>query len=696
MHTKWASFCLGLALALGGARQVRASDDAGKTPKEGSANAPVKAKPRPKAPSKSGKVQTRAPGPPKAPNEAVRKAVSGTSNGADEVESPELLAIREADRELFPQPEPAGGRKGGPPAGIPWPNDLPLPITLDPSQPVVRASGFPPSPLLSEPASGDAGRDLGWLRALAMPEVPVRWDTRVIRYLDYYRDDPRGRNLTQTWIRRSGRYGATIRRTLREQGLPEDLLWVSLVESGFDPAIRSPAGAAGLWQLMPDGARVYGLVVDRWIDERLDPERSTQAAARYLFDLHRRFGAWELALAAYNMGYGGLLAAIRKYNTNDYWELSRVEAGIPYETALYVPKIIAVAVVAKNYGTFGVDASKVDPPVAFEQVGVPSGVTIKAIAAAAGVESAVIEGLNPQLRAGRTPPEAPSSDVVTWTVRVPPGKGATVSQSLPQAGAQDRKLDRYLTRLGDSVESIAAARGISKARLLDTNALRTDEVVRAGTVLLLPPPDPSKSPVLAKTDDKPVIVVPTDVAQLAGRKRVFYRVIAGDTLPEIAAAFRVTADDLRRWNALDPSARLHEGMTMQVFAPESADLSKVVCMTEGDVRCLTVGSEEFFAHFEGLRGRKRTTLVVEEGDTWEKIGKRYNLTPGQLERINQRSRTDKLAPKEMIIVYAPAAQPIAKPSGGPTVPAAVAPLAPPNPEDLPGLPGAKAAESKTP
>ena len=129
-----------------------------------------------------------------------------------------------------------------------------------------------------------------------------------------------------------------MRRVLREQGLPEDLIWVSLVESGFDPAIRSPAGAAGLWQLMPDGARIYGLVVDRWIDERLDPERSTDAAARYLADLHRRFGAWELALAAYNMGYGGLLAAIRKYNTNDYWELSRFESGIPFETALYVPR----------------------------------------------------------------------------------------------------------------------------------------------------------------------------------------------------------------------------------------------------------------------------------------------------------------------------------------------------------------------
>ena len=134
---------------------------------------------------------------------------------------------------------------------------------------------------------------------------------------------------------------------------------------------------------------------------------------------------------------------------------------------------------------------------------------------------------------------------------------------------------------------------------------------------------------------------------------------------------------------------------MQVFAPESADLGKVVCMTEGDVRCLTMGSEEFFAHFEGLRGRKRSSIVVEDGDTWEKIGKRYNLTLGQLERINQRSRTEKLAAKETLVVYAPVTQAVSKPSTGPTIPAA-APLAPPNPDDLPSVPDTRAAESKTP
>src|SRR6266540_365086 len=687
MAKNWAPLCLGLALGLAPSRRLRAAADAGTPSPPGSAR-PAHAPPAPALTGASGgstapetepaplvkapKVDTdqksasppsahagaaapllkipksdaedkssaktkarakpvakpaktlRSAGPVHSSTEAVRKSAPAASNEGEVVrgvESPELQAIREADRELF--------RPALPAAGVPWPNDLPLPLAVDPHQPIIRATGLPPAPPLAEPSSGQPVRDFGWLRTLALPDLPVRWEARVVRYLDYYRDDPRGKGQVQSWLRKSGRYGAAMRRVLREQGLPEDLIWVSLVESGLDPTIRSPAGAAGLWQLMPDGARAYGLVVDRWIDERLDAERSTEAAARYLSDLHRRFGTWELALAAYNMGYGGLLAAIRKYNTNDYWELSKLEAGIPYETALYVPKVIALAVASKNLTTFGLGSVKLDPPFASEPVTVPSGVTVRAIAAAAGVESSVIESLNPHLRAGRTPPERPSSEPVTWTVRVSVGAGGLATQALARIAEPDKKLDRYLTRLGDTVDAIATSRGTTKSRLLELNALRPEELVRPGTVLVLPAADGARplrealKRELGKDEEKPIVPILADVPQLPGRKRVFYRVTTGDTVAEIAAAFRVTPDDLRRWNSLDPAARMHEGMTLLILADEATDLSKVAHLTEAEVRCITVGSEEFFTYFEGLRGRKRTTVVVGDGDTWEKLAKRY-------------------------------------------------------------------------
>jgi membrane-bound lytic murein transglycosylase D len=617
----------------------------------------------------------------------VRRAIAGAPTEAESArgaESPELALLREADRELF---APAS-----PPIGQSWPADFPFPVPIDPARPAVHASGFPPAVRFPDPPANDGPRDLAWLRGLSLPDLPVRWDARVVRYLEYYRDEPRGRALIASWMKRSGRYAAAARRVLREQGVPEDLLWASLVESGFDPVIRSPAGAAGLWQLMPAGAKVYGLSLDRWIDERLDPERSTEAAARYLADLHRRFGSWELALAGYNMGYGGLLAAIRKYNTNDYWELSRLESGIPWETTLYVPKIIAMAVVAKNFTAFGLDALKMDPPVVFEEVVVPGGVSLRTVAAAAGVDVSDIEALNPQIRAGRTPPRDPASEEpTTWKIRVPPGKGQGVRQKFSAAPPSDVKLARYVARFGDSIDTIARAMHVSRAKLLECNAMRSDEFVRAGTVLLVPPASPvdaAAKPEKSEEGEKLVAVVPVPLARVSGRRRIFYRVVAGDTLREIAATFRVGEDDLRRYNALDPAARLHEGMMLLVLVPEAMDLSKVVCFPEDAVRVLVAGSDEFFAYFEGLRGRTRTTIAVQEGDTWEKIGKRYDLTTGQLERINRRSHTEKLAPNETLVVYAPIGQKMAHRTQTPlgSDPAPLVPMVAPNPEDLPPLP----------
>jgi membrane-bound lytic murein transglycosylase D len=614
-------------------------------------------------------------------SEPVRRAIAGapTENEvAHGAESSELALLRAADRELF---APAS-----PPIGVPWPSDLPAPMPIDPSRPVIHASGFPAGRQLRETAPPDLPHDYAWVRALAMPDLPVRWDGRVLRYLDYYRTDPRGRSLAQAWLKKSGRYGTAMRRVLREQGLPEDLLWVSLVESGFEPAIRSPAGAAGLWQLMPDGARIYGLAIDRWIDERLDPERSTEAAARYLADLHRRFGGWELALAAYNMGYGGLLAAIRKYNTNDYWELCRF--GVPFETAVYVPKIIAMSVVARNFTPFALEAVKIDPPITFEQVAVPGSVTLRAIAQAAGVDVGAIEALNPQLRAGRTPPDGATPGRVTWSVRVPLGKGAAVTRAVarPSSGSDAR---RYQTRLGDTFELIAKRQGVSRARLAELNAIRPDEVVRPGTVLLLPAgggQDDSEPVSQTLAEDKPAVVVPEPKFEQPGTRRVFYRAVTGDSLGEIAHAFAVSEGELCRWNSIDPGARLHDGMTLQVFVPKAADLSGVVHMGDDEVHRLQAGSDEFFAYFEALRGRKRTTVEIQPGDTWDKVGKRYKLSVGQLERINRRWHTEKLIPGETLVVYAPVGRAVVhEASAVPEGPSELPPMVAPTPEDLPSL-----------
>ncbi|WP_433934675.1 transglycosylase SLT domain-containing protein [Sorangium cellulosum] len=623
------------------------------------AKAPAKPAARSKPAKKGAGKIARKPGEPGAPDEAARRVIAGTATpaGASVAESPELRTMREIDKALFPGAAPT--------AGPAWPVDGTL--LLGAGEPRLEASGLPPSGLTAAPVQAEETRDISWLRQLELPEIPVRWDGRVVRYLEYYKDDPRGRSAVATWIKKSGRYGAAIRRVLREQGLPEDLLWLSLVESGFDPTIHSPAGAAGLWQFMPEGARIYGLTVDRWIDERLDPERSTLAAARYLSDLRRRFGGWELAFAAYNMGYGGLLASIRKYNTNDFWELSRLEAGMPLETALYVPKILAIAIVARNLKVFGCDELELDPAVTFDKISLGSGVSLQSVASATGAGAPEIEALNPQLVAKRTPPSpVDAKEQARWEIRVPAGAGARAAKSMPKLLEREPKLERYLVRWGESLDDIATFRGTTRWTLQSLNGLRAGEPVRPGTLLFVPAAEgvgvAAAEHLLANgaplsSEAKPVVVVPAQRFSYEGRRRVFYRVVAGDALRDLAAVLSVTPDEICRWNTLAPGASLHEGMTLQLFVPRSQRHEGVFLLDEANARVMEVGSEQFFAHFEGLKGRKRIEIAVREGDSFTKLATRYGLSVGSLERINQRSRRSVLMPGDRLVVYVPTSHP---------------------------------------
>jgi membrane-bound lytic murein transglycosylase D len=620
--------------------------------------APQPTKPGPKPASKppakpSVKVATK-PGakvpPPAAParpvgvpDPAVRRAVAGGPTLDDVAlgaESPELRALREAEKELFPPAAPASG---------PWPSELPNPSPELGGGPRVHATGVPPAPIPTEPPAAEGGRDLRWLAQLQLPDLPIRWEPRLVRYLELVKDDPRIHAIYGVWLRRSGRYRDLARKVLRQKGLPEDLVWLALVESGFDPLARSPAGAAGLWQFMPETGRQYGLPQDRWVDHRLDVVAATSAAADFLSDLHRRFGSWELAMASYNWGYGGVLAAVRRYNTNDFWTLANLEASMPWETTLYVPKILAVAVVAKNLAAFGYGSLVPDAPVEFEEALVPPGTPLSAVAQAAGVPTKEIEQLNPELRASRVPPSDGAGER-TWPVKVPVGKAAAVAQNLPKLG-KGEVLERYVVRFGEGLDAIAEARGTTVQRLVELNAIAPGEVVRGGTVLLVPPPRPQAT--ASTPAEKPPVVVPADVFVYPGRKRVFYKVTPGDTLPEIATALKVAVDDLRRWNEIDPAARLVEGMTLQAFVPQEQDMAGVVVLAESDVRPVPVGTEEFFALGDALKGRKRVILAAKEGETLSVIGKRFGVTPASMERINRRPRSDVLRDGESVVVYVP-------------------------------------------
>lgn len=612
-------------------------------------------------------------GSPRPPDAAVEERPR--EEHAEGSEDAELRSLRDAERQLFPELRRRGAADF----------DAALPMSIVRAGPVLELSGLPPAETPSRTAKAAS---LAWPRELTPSDLPCSFEQRTLDYVKFYRDSLRGRAITEVWARRSGRFGALIQAELVKAGLPSDLLWLSLVESSHQVSSRSRAGAVGLWQFIAETARLYGLTVDRWVDERLDPLRSTQAAAQYLGDLWRRFGSWELAMAAYNMGSAGVSRSIRKYNSNDYWRLSRLEAGLPWETALYVPKVLATAIVMKNRRAFGFADVQPDPPLTFDTVYVASGVPLARIAQLAGVADTVIQGLNLQYLKGRTPPAAAGEAPRLWPVYVPEGQAPAVTRKLAEATAAPAE-EEYATvriRVGDSVAGIAQRLRGSEPELRALNRLEPAERPRPGELLLVPRAwvTTERGQALAPLEDvETVVVLPPFRFQYEDRIRYFYRTVGGDQLDELAAALGVRQDDLAVWNALDPGAALQSDMVLQVFVPPGSATDRVRLVNESNVqRQLEVGSPSFLAHFEAEQGRQRLQILAREGDTLQAIGKRYELSPGMMERINHFARDRKLSEGAAVVVYAKEGITATEVLWS-RAPAPLPPVAPPYPSALP-------------
>ncbi len=510
--------------------------------------------------------------------------------------------------------------------------------------PGLLTSDAPPSSV--ERAEGD--RDLAWLQGLELPDIPVRWDDRVINLLDYYRISPKGQAHIKGWFERMNRYERMIRRKLQKASLPEDLVFVAMVESGFDASAQSDAGALGMWQFVEITADEYGLERSRWVDQRMNPERSTDAAIKFLRDLYSRFGSWELSLAAYNMGYGSLLRAIKKYNSNDFWLLSRLEAGLPYETVYYVANVMACSIIGRNPERFGIPEPRSSPAEELSFVVVPGGIGLRKLARAAAVTKDELAALNPELKKSRIPP-----DVREWTIRIPASRRARFLQKLEKARLETDSHDRYTVRFGEQLSDVARRFDTTSSALQRLNGLGADERVGPGFQLLVPavkPVEPNEN------ESPPIVAVPDQTFVYTDRRRIFYRVTSQDTVSEIARFFRVTEDELRRWNWITKEASLQRGMILQLFVPKNTDLSKAVVLTPNEVKVLQVGSDEFFDYHEAQRDRVRIRYRVRPGDTLSKIAKRFELSVGSIARINRFSSKTLLRADQEIIVYVPKKQ----------------------------------------
>jgi membrane-bound lytic murein transglycosylase D len=364
-------------------------------------------------------------------------------------------------------------------------------------------------------------------------DMPLCVNDSVLQYLSFFQTE-HGRLIVETGLRRAGRYKEMIRRVLKEEGMPQDLIYLAQAESAFQPQAVSRAGARGIWQFMPFRGQEYDLERTWWIDERSDPEKATRAAAHHLRDLYGMFGDWYLVMAAYNSGPGNVSKAIERTGYADFWELQKRNV-LPNQTKNYVPIILALALVAKDPLLYGVQVEPDKPPVMdFVQPGHP--VDLRLVADITGADLDDLRLLNPQLLRLVTPDEA------DFTLRLPVGTAAKFSAALASIPTDKWKSWRiHEVTQGETLAAIAKIYKVTPASVVDVNHLESASAIRTGDRLTIP------------------------AAAVTELKLVHYRVHRGDTLDGIAEQFSVTVEDIRRWNGLHGNAA-PKGTRLRIYA----------------------------------------------------------------------------------------------------------------------------------
>ncbi len=445
-------------------------------------------------------------------------------------------------------------------------------------------------------------------------DLPLTVNESVLQYLSYF-TTTKGRSIVEHGLDREGQYDAMIRRVLREEGVPEDLVYLAQAESAFLPDAVSRAGARGIWQFMPYRGEEYDLERNYWVDQRSDPEKATHAAARHMRDLYDMFGDWYLVMAAYNSGPLNVSRAIERTGYADFWELQK-RGALPKQTQNYVPIIIAMALVGKDPAAYGihVDAQKAEPS---ETVKPGAPIDPHLVADASGADLDDLHTLNPELLRNITPSDP------NFELKMPAGTAAKFEQNIqqvPQAKWTSWRLHEF--EEGDTLAGVARNYHVTLAALESANHLEADAELQSGFWLTVPAAPP--------------------VAKL-----VHYKVQRGDTLTGIADRFDVTVEDLRKWNHLRGNSA-PRGLRLRIYAggeqaeavvaakPKSAENAPVAPRAQAatSVASATAPKMQPAAHIEAVKSAQETQHRVKQGETLYSIAKTYGTTVSALRQSN--------------------------------------------------------------
>ncbi len=408
--------------------------------------------------------------------------------------------------------------------------------------------------------------------------------------------------------KRSGRYRPMIIKKLKKAGLPQELSWLPLIESGFSVRALSRARALGLWQFIASTGYKFGLSRTRWVDERMDPEKSTDAAIAYLKELHQIFGDWTTALAAYNCGEERVLRCIKAQKINyldDFWDLYPL---LPQETAFYVPKFLAVLHIVSNPEKYGFKLPPPDPPIETDTVMVDKQVHLKTVAKYIGVSYKLLKELNPELRLNCTPPEP-------YPLRVPKGKGEILLARIDDIPKWHPKMPYYIrhrVRKGESLYILARRYHTTVSAIVRLNHLRSRRLIREGRVLKIPV---GRKRIFSESSPPRVLIY--------DKKGLRYKVQRGDSLWKIARRFGVTIKEIMLINGMRRPA-LKVGQI--IYIPTNT------------------------IHISSDKRLKLLPYKVKKGDTPYDIAKKFGMRLSEFLRINNLNKSSLIFPGQIVMV----------------------------------------------
>ncbi|MGZ4830140.1 MAG: transglycosylase SLT domain-containing protein [Candidatus Angelobacter sp.] len=371
-------------------------------------------------------------------------------------------------------------------------------------------------------------------------DLPLMINEYVAGYINYF--STRGRGVFEGAWTRSGRYREMIFRIFREEGVPQDLIYMAQAESGFKPLALSRARARGMWQFMASRGVGYGLRRSWWVDDRQDPEKATRAAARHLKDLYNQFGDWYLAMAAYNSGPGNVQQAVRRTGYADFWELYKRNV-LPAETKNYVPIILAMTIMSKNPAQYGLDAVQPDPALKYDVVKVDYPVDLRLVAECVDVPVEQMVDLNPSLLRRTTPKDQP------FELRLPEGTKEKYETAIATIPVEKRVAWRYYkVQPGDTLAGIARKYRTTERAISQANNLQGTQLASEAKLVI---------PVNGASANSRIVY---------SRYASHYKTHTGDTVLTVAEDFGVPPDRLRRWNRLKGNDLRH-GRVLVVYKP---------------------------------------------------------------------------------------------------------------------------------